>query len=466
MNVLCPGCATQVPAQQVNRDIAWAKCQACRAVFPLVDVPAFPCQDGVELIERPPAAGAIFKKSEQELFIRVPVRGVRVETLFELAAATYVLIFMAAFTGLALGIFAGVPPATFRWLGILYIVLPFWLAGFGLMARAFWLSWGTKAASIDAKGMTMTQRCLFWSRRRWIERDRIQCARPYDPLVKDAKERRHGVEIIHRGGSFVLPAQNEAEERWLAGAINDFVKSLARKVFCPDCSTTVDAEYVNLDTGWARCEMCQAMFALADVMPRFPRQGTGKLIQRPLYARASVERSEQLLLIQIPAEGMRAATWGLLAFATCWLIFIAHWTNGVLGVFAVLGAGTGGPPAALAFFSIPFWLIGCGIIAKVFWLLWATKELRIDAEGMRMVKRCRFWSRSRRIGRDQVQYARPYRPVMKDSVKRQYGVEIIHERGSFVLPADTEDEERWLVAEVNDFVRSLKASQPRYSFSA
>jgi hypothetical protein len=30
--------------------------------------------------------------------------------------------------------------------------------------------------------------------------------------------------------------------------------------------------------------------------------------------------------------------------------------------------------------------------------------------------------------------------------------------GSFVLPVDSEEEERWLIAEINDFVQSVAAA--------
>jgi hypothetical protein len=36
-------------------------------------------------------------------------------------------------------------------------------------------------------------------------------------------------------------------------------------------------------------------------------------------------------------------------------------------------------------------------------------------------------------------------------------VEIVFRACSFVLPVDSEDEERWLIAEINDFVRSVAA---------
>lgn len=189
-------------------------------------------------------------------------------------------------------------------------------------------------------------------------------------------------------------------------------------------------------------------------MPGFPAT-PARSAPRPFNARAVVERTAAQLLIHVPAEGMRAGACGLLGFATFWLGFIAFWTVGALGVFG------GQPPGAFnwvfAPFSIPFWLVGFGMIAGVAWMVWGTKSLRIDRGGMRTHQRCLAWSRSRWVEFDRVQHARRYDPQVKTEGRRAHGVEIVYRAGSFVLSVDSEEEERWLIAEVNDFVRSLAA---------
>src|SRR5439155_16519367 len=117
------------------------------------------------------------------------------------------------------------------------------------------------------------------------------------------------------------------------------------------------------------------------------------------------------LLVHVPAEGVRAATCGMLGFATFWLGFVAFWTAGALGLFA------GRPPAAFNFafaaFSIPFWLVGFGMLAGIAWKTWATKSVRIDREGMRTYQRCLLWASTRWVERDRLQHARHYEPQVK-----------------------------------------------------
>jgi hypothetical protein len=145
---------------------------------------------------------------------------------------------------------------------------------------------------------------------------------------------------------------------------------------------------------------------------------------------------------------------GTLGFATFWLVFIAFWTAGALGVFG------GKPPGAnwvFAAWSIPFWLAGFGMIAGVAWKLWGTKSLRLTRDGLQTWQRCVVWSRSRWVDIDQVQHARSYDPGVKAERARLHAVEVVYQRGSFVLPADSKAEEQWLIAEINDFVKALAA---------
>ena len=229
------------------------------------------------------------------------------------------------------------------------------------------------------------------------------------------------------------------------------------KVPCPCCSAQIPAENMNLDTGWGKCAACHELFPLADVVPDFPKPGSlsSGVAQRPFKARAILERTDGELLVHVPPEGLRAATCGLLGFATFWLAFIAFWTIGALGVFF------GQPPDAydwvFAAFSIPFWLIGFGMMAGVAWKVWGTKSVRIDQDGIRTHIRCVLWSRSRWIEFDQIQHARHYEPKVKSEGQEAYAVEIVYRAGSFVLPADSEEEEDWLIFEINDFLKSRAA---------
>lgn len=166
------------------------------------------------------------------------------------------------------------------------------------------------------------------------------------------------------------------------------------KLQCPHCAKEVPAAHISLDAGWGKCAACQELFPLTEVVPGFPAPGlhSGELIPRPFNARAIIGRTAAELLVYVPPEGMRAATWGLLGFATFWLGFIAFWTIGALGCF---GSEPSGPANwAFACFSIPFWLVGVAMLGGVAWMGWGTQSVRIDLEQMTTYRHCLVWSRS------------------------------------------------------------------------
>ncbi|MGC3970277.1 MAG: hypothetical protein QM775_23990 [Pirellulales bacterium] len=71
------------------------------------------------------------------------------------------------------------------------------------------------------------------------------------------------------------------------------------KVKCPDCAKQVPAANLNLATGWGKCDGCQELFALADVVPGFTAGGgdpKAVVVERPYNARAVVERNSGELL--------------------------------------------------------------------------------------------------------------------------------------------------------------------------
>jgi hypothetical protein len=233
------------------------------------------------------------------------------------------------------------------------------------------------------------------------------------------------------------------------------------KVHCPSCSALVLAANLNLDTGWGKCDACQELFALAEVVPGFTTPGTEPIPQRPASARAVTERSADELLVYIPPKGWRGGACGGFGFTIFWLGFVGFWTAGAAGLFGGQGPGGQGPgPANIGFaaFSIPFWLVGFGMLFAIIWQIWGTKSVRIDREGMRTYQRCLTWSRTKWVELAKVQNARPYLSRVQNNTGRiPRWVEIVYQAGSFTLPVDSEEEEKWLVAEINDFLKSLAA---------
>lgn len=230
------------------------------------------------------------------------------------------------------------------------------------------------------------------------------------------------------------------------------------KLHCPQCGQLVSAENIYLATGWATCPGCNELIRLADVVPDFTIPAAGPAEpkpQRPFDARALLERTAQRLLIHVPARGMTGGYWALLGFGIFWLSFTAFWTAGALG----FGMRIGPWNVAFAAFSIPFWLVGFGMLAGGLFGARAEYTVRIDASFLVTQVRCLFWRRRKVIDRAQVQHARAGRRFLSDrtasSLRQQFPVEIVFERDTFSLPCESRQEQAWLISEINDFLQTV-----------
>ncbi len=230
------------------------------------------------------------------------------------------------------------------------------------------------------------------------------------------------------------------------------------KVNCPACGQVVPAEGIALNTGWGKCVACNEVFSLADVIEGYvPPAGSnvaGKP-ERPFDAWAVVEREPDRLMIHIPPHGMRAGTVGLLLFAIFWLGFVAFWTAGALGLlFAQKPQGLN---IGFACFSIPFWLVGLGMLGGVLWASRSSRTVYFDGVEMVTELRCLLWRRRRARDLASVQHAREYDATARSDnqpASSNCGVEIVYTGGSFTLPCSSRAEQQWLLAEINDYLQS------------
>jgi hypothetical protein len=229
------------------------------------------------------------------------------------------------------------------------------------------------------------------------------------------------------------------------------------KVTCPSCLETIAAGDVALDKGWAKCARCDEVFPLAELLPGYGAAvaSPSGVPERPFDAWAVVRREPRMLAIHLPAQGMRAAAWAGLGFTVFWLGFIAFWTAGALGVF--FGGGQiQWANLAFAAFSIPFWLVGFGMLGGIVWMARGTRSVMIDPAQLVTELRCLAWRRTRSRERDQVQCARAgERTLSQEGRAAAPTAEITFTKGSFTIPCTSLAERAWLVAEINDFLRSV-----------
>ena len=230
------------------------------------------------------------------------------------------------------------------------------------------------------------------------------------------------------------------------------------KLTCPSCDAAIPAVDVDLASGWGKCSKCDDIFPLADVLPGYISASTDAVVEQPFDAWAQLDRSLDRLAIFLPARGMRVDTWRLLGFAAVWLAFIAFWTASALGVFFNPGKAPDMQSVIFACFSIPFWLVGIGLLGVVLWKSRRAYTVYFDAQKVLAQWNCSIVHRRRILEREQVQHARAATKSIRsdnDIAEERLLAEIVFERGSFGLPCETPSEQRWVVSEINKFLKDV-----------
>lgn len=223
MQVRCPKCRLELPVANISFETSLLKCDACNEVFPLSDI--LP-------VERPFDAWAKLECTERQLGIVVPPQGMRAATWGLLGFAAFWLAFIAFWTAGALGFapFGKMAAGAIPRAQVIFasFSIPFWLAGFGMLAGVIWSSRGSTSVYIDSGRAYLEKRCLTYLRRRCVSREKVQCARPGTVIV----QRENGTyspfsaELIYEGGSFKIPCNSQSEQDWIISEINGFLKSV------------------------------------------------------------------------------------------------------------------------------------------------------------------------------------------------------------------------------------------------
>jgi len=227
------------------------------------------------------------------------------------------------------------------------------------------------------------------------------------------------------------------------------------KITCPSCHSIVQAADIQLDTGWAKCSSCQEVFNFSSQLPDYQSPEAGSIPkQRPLSAICIVEEEPTRLIIHRPPQGMRTASKGMLFFAVIWNGFITFWTLGALGVFFGAERNWG-----FAAFSIPFWLVGIGMIIGLIYTVFHSRTVAITPEETSTQVVCGPFRSTRLRSRGQTEFARKYVPKVTrgsngQSAEPVYGAELVFDRGSFVIYAESDEEVSWLVDKINSFLKA------------
>lgn len=137
------------------------------------------------------------------------------------------------------------------------------------------------------------------------------------------------------------------------------------ELICPNCKTTIHPDNVNITTDLAKCDKCKSILKaseLADtkLIEKIYNPPSGTKIQVKKGFDGSVE-------MFYPKKGFTFSVIPQLFFTIFWLVFISFWT---------WGASQGS--VIFALFSIPFWLLGFGMLGGLINSISETQTLNIS----------------------------------------------------------------------------------------
>ena len=218
------------------------------------------------------------------------------------------------------------------------------------------------------------------------------------------------------------------------------------KPICPSCHQEIPVEDVDLDTGLGRCRFCNEIFEIPELTERIRQLQTTEEKKpkappvRPGDSRIRLVRKEDKLLIYLPPWGLRGPTIALFLFSVFWLGFVAFWTAGALGIFFNPGKAPGWENIIFSLFSIPFWLVGLGMLGGALTGMLSHRIVYLDSAWLESRWQCLFVKFRKQISREDVQMARVaappiFRSTSNDQPNPSFGIEIVYRGAKSTFPA-------------------------------
>ncbi len=169
---------------------------------------------------------------------------------------------------------------------------------------------------------------------------------------------------------------------------------------------------------------------------------------KPAGSRIVLHRSSDHLTLDLPPAGIKTGSTGIFVFAVFWVGFIAAWTIGAMSM---------GAPIFVGLFSIPFWLIGLGMLSTAFSGMFTRVRLSLDRQQFELEWRCLgFKRKAAGRTRDLITAEVSANPNIKIddqplvSCLLREGV-YEHRFGYTLRPIERE----WIVAEITEFLKQV-----------
>lgn len=140
-------------------------------------------------------------------------------------------------------------------------------------------------------------------------------------------------------------------------------------IVCPNCLVKIGADSINVQTDLAECQNCGSVFKLSEIVDPTKYQANKENLTLPAGSKIINRIEESSVEFILPPTGIKGEFIPFFIFSIIWLTFITFWTTMALQA-----------SIAFAAFSIPFWLIGIGMLFLSVVGAKEKQEVRIDKE--------------------------------------------------------------------------------------
>lgn len=145
------------------------------------------------------------------------------------------------------------------------------------------------------------------------------------------------------------------------------------ELICPDCKATISPDNVNISSDLAKCHKCNSIHKASELADS---KSIDKINNPPSGTKMIIKRGfDDSIELFYPKKGFTASVIPQLFFSIFWLGFISLWT---------LGASQGS--VIFALFSIPFWLVGFGMLGGLINSISETQTLKISRTSLTLKK--------------------------------------------------------------------------------
>lgn len=180
------------------------------------------------------------------------------------------------------------------------------------------------------------------------------------------------------------------------------------ELLCIKCGHELDPRTANVQTNLIQCPNCYAIHRLDELLdnqnrvPEIEREDEMPIYQEkfeednsifdnrnfdlmpmeshfaspPKGSKIEIFDTRTTLEINTPPSGFRGSDSFVIIFSIFWLGFVAFWTTMVL----IMGAWF------MALFSIPFWLVGIGMVSGLFGRLFGRQLIEVDKYTLKITK--------------------------------------------------------------------------------